>query len=209
MKVLLVNGSSREAGCTYTALMEAAKVLEEEGIFCEMFQLGSGPIRDCIGCGGCAKLQENTCVFSDDCVNALIARAAESDGFIFGTPVYYAHASGRLLSALDRAFYAGSSAFAHKPGFAVASARRAGTTSALDAVLKHFTINQMPVVSSTYWTMVHGNTPAEVLQDLEGLQTMRNGARNLAWLLKCIEAGKEQGIFPPRAERSERTNFIR
>ena len=209
MKVLLVNGSSREAGCTYTALMEAAKVLEKEGIFCEMFQLGSNPIRDCIGCGGCAKLQGTACVFSDDCVNELIARASESDGFIFGTPVYYAHASGRLLSALDRAFYAGSSAFAHKPGFAVASARRAGTTSALDAVIKHFTINQMPVVSSTYWTMVHGNTPAEVLQDLEGLQTMRNGARNLAWLLKCIEAGKEQGIFPPRAERGERTNFIR
>ena len=210
MKVLLVNGSSHPNGCTYTALMEAAKVLEQEGIFCEMFQLGAGPIRDCIGCGSCARSEKGLCVFEDDCVNELISRASESDGFIFGTPVYYAHPSGRILSALDRAFYAaGKRAFAHKPGFAVASARRAGTTAALDAVLKHLTINQMPVVSSTYWTMVHGNTPAEVLKDEEGLQTMRNGARNLAWLLKCIQAGKEQGIFPPQAEAASRTNFIR
>ena len=110
---------------------------------------------------------------------------------------------------LDRAFYAGGAAFAHKPGFAVASARRAGTTASLDAVMKHFTINQMPVVSSTYWNMVHGNTPEEVLQDEEGLQTMRNAARNMAWLLKCIAAGKEQGILAPEAERGKRTNFIR
>ena len=209
MKVLLVNGSGHENGCTYTALMEAAKVLENEGIFCEMFQLGTKPIRDCTACGGCAKLQKNACVFTDDCVNELIERAAEADGYIFGTPVYYAHPSGRLLSALDRAFYAGGSVFAHKPGFVVVSARRAGTTASLDAVMKHLTINQMPVVSSTYWPMVHGNTPEEVLQDQEGLQTMRNGARNLAWLLKCIEAGKAQGILPPEAERTARTNFIR
>ena len=209
MKVLMVNGSCHADGCTYTALMEAAGVLEKEGIFCEMFQLGSEPIRDCIGCGGCARLKKNACVFTDDCVNDLIERASEADGYIFGTPVYYAHPSGRLLSALDRAFYAAGSVFAHKPGFVVVSARRAGTTAALDAVTKHLTINQMPLVSSTYWTMVHGNTPQEVLQDKEGLQTMRNGARNLAWLMKCIEAGKSQGIQPPVPEMDSRTNFVR
>ena len=209
MKVLLVNGSGRANGCTYTALMEAAKTLEQEGIFCEMFQLGGAPIRDCIGCGGCARSEKGMCVFEDDCVNELISRASEADGFIFGTPVYYAHPSGRLLSALDRAFYAGKQAFVHKPGFAVASARRAGTTATLDAVMKHFTINQMPVVSSNYWNMVHGNTPEEVLRDAEGLQTMRNAARNLAWLLKCIQAGRERGVLPPQAETSSQTNFIR
>lgn len=209
MKVLLVNGSSRTAGCTYTALSEAAKVLEEEGIETEIFQLGAGPIRDCTGCGGCAKLGKGRCVFDDDCVNALIEKAAECDGFVFGTPVYYAHPSGRVLSALDRAFYAGGASFRHKPGFAVASARRAGTTASLDVVAKHFTINEMPYVSSSYWNMVHGNTPDEVRQDAEGLQTMRNAAKNLAWLLKCIELGRQAGVLPPQTERGARTNFIR
>ncbi len=206
MKVLLVNGSSRENGCTFIALSEVARVLERDGIECEIFQLGKGPIRDCIGCGGCNR---NACVFNDDCVNTLIQKAAESDGFVFGSPVYYAHPSGRLLSALDRAFYAGKPAFAHKPGFAVVSARRAGTTASLDAIQKHFTISEMPVVSSSYWTMVHGNTPTEVLQDAEGLQTMRNAAANLSWLLRCIEAGKKAGILPPQAETGNKTNFIR
>ena len=209
MKVLLVNGSSNMAGSTFTALSEVARVLESEGIETEIFQLGGEPIRDCSDCGGCARLQRNTCVFKDDCVNELIEKAAEADGFVFGTPVYYAHPSGRLLSALDRAFYAGSSAFTHKPGFAVAVARRGGTTASLDAVMKHFTINQMPVVSSTYWTMVHGREAADIPQDQEGMQTMRNAARNMAWLLKCIAAGKEQGILPPAAEREHWTNFIR
>ena len=207
MNVLLVNGSSRAKGCTYTALRQAADVLEAEGITTEIIHLGTAPVRDCTACGGCGR--DGHCVFTDDCVNALIDRAKTADGFVFGTPVYYAHPSGRLLSVLDRAFYAGSAAFAHKPGFAVVSARRAGTTASLDAVMKHFTINQMPVVPSTYWPMVHGNTPEEVLQDAEGLQTMRNAARNMAWLLKCIQAGRERGILPPQAERDSRTNFIR
>ena len=207
MNVLLINGSSRPNGCTYSALHQVADVLEAEGIAAEIYQLGTAPVRDCTACGGCRG--KGRCVFSDDCVNDLIERAEKADGFVFGTPVYYAHPSGRLLSVLDRAFYAGSAAFAHKPGFAVASARRAGTTASLDAVMKHFTINQMPVVSSNYWPMVHGNTPQEVLQDAEGLQTMRNAARNMAWLLKCIEAGREKGVLPPQAETSSRTNFIR
>ena len=207
MRVLLVNGSSHPHGCTYTALRQVADTLEEQGITAEIWQVGPGAIRDCIGCGACAG--KNACIFTDDQVNDFIEKAAQADGFVFGTPVYYAHPCGRLLSLLDRAFYAGSTNFAHKPGFAVASARRAGTTATLDAVLKHMTINQMPVVSSTYWTMVHGNRPEDVLQDLEGLQTMRNAARNMAWLLKCIAAGKEAGILPPTAERGNRTNFIR
>ena len=140
MKVLLVNGSSNMAGSTFTALSEVAGTLQKEGIETEIFQLGSAAIRECTACGACALMQKNACVFKDDCVNELIEKAAGADGFVFGTPVYYAHPSGRLLSALDRAFYAGGSAFAHKPGFAVAVARRAGTTASLDAVTKHFTI---------------------------------------------------------------------
>ena len=209
MNVLLVNGSSHPAGSTFTALSHVARVLNGEGIETEIFQLGSAPVRDCTGCGGCAREGKGLCVFGDDCVNALIEKARGADGFVFGTPVYYAHPTGRLLSALDRAFYAGGSAFAHKPGFAVAVARRAGTTASLDAVMKHFTINQMPVVSSTYWTVIHGAQAEDVPQDEEGLQTLGNGARNLAWLLRCIQAGRDAGVLPPQAERGKRTNFIR
>ena len=208
MKVLLVNGSPHANGCTYTALQEAAQVLEAEGLQWEIFQLGNKPLQDCIGCGGCSG-GKNRCVFDNDPVNSLIQAAEQADGFIFGCPVYYAHPSARLLAALDRAFYAGGASFTRKPGFALVSARRAGTTASLDAIWKHFTINQMPLVSSTYWPMVHGNRPEEVLQDLEGLQVVRNGARNLAWLLKCIQAGTEQGILPAEAENRARTNFIR
>ena len=207
MKVLLFNGSAKPQGCTFTALSEVEEALRQDGIETEIIQIGSQPIRDCIGCGGCAG--RYCCVFEDDPVNEWIEKAKEADGFVFGTPVYYAHASGRLQSALDRMFYSGGRYFAHKPGAAVASARRAGTTASVDNLNKYFTINQMPVVSSTYWNMVHGNTPEEVLKDLEGLQTMRNLGHNMAWLLKCIEAGKEQGINAPKADRSARTNFIR
>ena len=208
MKVLLVNGSSKSAGCTFTALSEVEKTINEEGIETEIFQLGPRPVRDCVACGKCAEL-DNQCVFDDDMVNELIAKAALSDGFVFGTPVYYAHPSGRILSVLDRAFYAGGAAFAHKPGAAVASARRAGTTASTDVLNKYFTIAQMPVVTSTYWNMVHGNTPEEVRKDEEGLQTMRNLAHNMAWLLKCIDAGKATGITRPDNEKRYRTNFIR
>lgn len=208
MKVLLLNGSSNQKGCTYTALSEIVSVLEEEGIKGEIIQLGGAPIRDCIGCGSCRTLS-NQCVFQDDMVNELIEKANQAAGFVFGSPVYYAHPSGRILSVLDRMFYAGKNVFAHKPGFAIVSARRGGTTASFDVLNKYFTISQMPVVSSTYWNMVHGNTPEEVRQDGEGLQVMRNGARNMAWMLKCIEAGKAQGIEYPTAESGVRTNFIR
>lgn len=208
MKVLLINGSPKNDGCTYTALNEVGQTLEKNGIEWEIINLGTNPIRDCIGCKKCVDL-DNACVFEDDIINEIIKKAEEADGFVFGTPVYYAHPSGRLLSVLDRVFYAGSSAFAHKPGAAVASARRAGTTASIDVLNKYFTIAQMPVVSSTYWNMVHGNAPEDVIKDLEGLQTMRNLAENMTWLLKCIELGKNNGVNSPSNEKKHRTNFIR
>ncbi|MFI3208847.1 MAG: flavodoxin family protein [Eubacteriales bacterium] len=208
MKVVLVNGSSNAKGCTYTALSEMVKVFHEAGVETEIVQLGKNPIRDCIGCGVCRNLDKQ-CVFKDDIVNELIEKIAEADGVVFGSPVYYAHPSGRILSVLDRVFYAGSRAFAHKPGMAIASARRGGTTATFDVLNKYFTIAQMPIVSSTYWNMVHGNKPEEVMQDAEGLQVMRNGAQNMIWMMKCIEAGKATGVEAPEADRSSQTNFIR
>lgn len=208
MKVLLINGSAKKNGCTFTALSEVATTLEAEGIETEMIHLGSGPIRDCIGCGACASL-DGACTFSDDSINEIIKKAKEAHGFVFGSPVYYAHPSGRLLSAMDRLFYAGGAAFAQKPAAAVTSARRAGTTASLDAIQKHFAFAKMPIVSSSYWNMVHGNTPEDVKKDEEGLQTMRNLGRNMAWMLKCIEIGKENGVEAPAMEREYRTSFIR
>lgn len=208
MKVLMLNGSSKVNGCTYTALCQIGESLKSEGIDYEIVQLGGAPLRDCIGCGSCKNL-DCQCVFNDDIINEIINKAKEADGFVFGTPVYYAHPSGRVLSALDRMFYAGKSAFAHKPGAAIASARRAGTTASVDVINKYFGISQMPIVSSTYWNMVHGNTPEDVLQDKEGLQTMRNIGKNMAWLLKCIELGKNNGIDIPVADAGETTSFIR
>lgn len=205
-KVLLLNGSCNEHGCTYTALTEVAGALEKEGIVTEIIQLGKNPIRDCIGCGSCGKL--GRCVFDDDLVNEVAKKAREADGFVFGTPVYYAHPSGRILSFLDRLFYSNGGVFAFKPGAAVASARRAGTTASLDVLNKYFTISRMPVISSNYWNMVHGNTPEEVKQDLEGLQTMRGIGQNMAWMIRCIEAGKAAGIGYPQTEQKVKTNFI-
>ncbi len=207
MKVLLVNGSPRAKGCTYTALTEVAKALEADGIETEIFQVGAKPVRDCIACLKCRELKR--CVFDDDVANALIEKAKTADGFVFGSPVYYAHPSGILLSVLDRAFYAGGYAFAGKPGASVVSARRGGTAASFDVVNKYFGICQMPVVSSSYWNMVYGKTPDEVRQDEEGMQTMRNLARNMAYMLKCIAAGREKGILPPENNVSVRTNFIR
>ena len=207
MHVLLFNGSPHKNGCTFTALSEVAKTLEENGVKAEILQIGAKPVRGCIACGGCAG--KGRCAFGDDIVNTLIEKMEQADGFIVGSPVYYASANGAVECILDRAFYAGGKAFVHKPAAAVASARRAGTTATLDELTKYFTISQMPVVSSTYWPMVHGNKPEDVAKDEEGLQVMRNLGRNMAWLLKCIEAGKQAGVQVPEAERQYRTNFIR
>ena len=184
MKVLLVNGSPHQRGCTYTALEEVAKTLEENGIETEIFQVGNKPINGCIGCGVCKKKGE---CFMDDKVNEFAKKAKDADGFVFGSPVHYAAASGALTSFLDRVFYSAGRYMQFKPAASVASARRAGTTATLDQINKYATISNMPLVSSQYWNMVHGFTPEDVKKDLEGMQTMRTLGRNMAWLLKCIE----------------------
>lgn len=211
LKVLLFNGSPNKEGCTYTALKEIADTLEKENIETLIYHVGKEPITSCMACGACTKLGK--CVVNDK-VNEFVELAANYDGFVIGSPVHYASSSGATVAFLDRAFFSASRSgrkdiFAHKPGAAIASARRAGTTATLDQLNKYFTINQMGVVSGRYWNMVHGKTPDEVRQDLEGLQNMRFLARNLAWTLKCIEAGKAAGINPPKQEEVIMTNFIR
>ena len=207
MKVLLVNGSPHEFGCTYTALAEAAKTLESEGISTEFFWLGTKPLSGCIGCGTCRKAGK--CVF-DDKVNEFLEKAKEADGFLFGSPVHYAAASGALTSFMDRAFYAGAKElYALKPAAAVVSARRAGTTAAFEQVNKYFTISEMPVISSCYWNMVHGSNPDDVKQDEEGLYTMRLLAKNMAFFLKCKKIALENGLTLPEKEPRVFTNFIR
>lgn len=211
MKVCLVNGSPHKEGCTYTALSEVARTLEEENIAAEIFWIGNKPLGGCTACGGCASL--GRCVF-DDAVNDFRARIKEFDGFVFGSPVYYASVAGNMKAFMDRLFHAeslsnGSWDFYLKPAAAVISARRAGTTAAFDELNKYLTISQMPVVSSRYWNMVHGNNAAEVLQDKEGLYTMRVLGRNMAYLLKCIEAGRRAGLDLPAQEPVVTTNFVR
>ena len=206
MKVLLVNGSPHKKGCTYTALEEVAKTLEESGIETEIFQVGNKPIGGCIGCGVCRKTGE---CFMKDIVNEFVEKAKNADGFIFGSPVHYAAASGAITSFLDRVFYSGGRYMQFKPASVICSARRAGTTATLDQLTKYLTISNMPVVSSQYWNMVHGHSPEEVRQDLEGMQTMRVLGRNMAWLIKCIELGKNNNVNKPELENREMTNFIR
>lgn len=208
MKVLLLNGSPHKEGCTYTALKEVAGELEKEGIATEILHVGGQAVHGCMGCGGCGKLGK--CVYDDDLVNKAVEKMKECDGLIVGSPVHYASASGAITSFLDRFFYSGSRYVMHKPAAAVASARRAGTTATLDQLNKYFMISQMPVVSSQYWNMVHGGCPEDVREDEEGLQIMRVLGRNMAWLLKSIEAGKKAGIEIPQPEsEKKRTNFIR
>ena len=206
MQVLLVNGSPHAKGCTWTALSEVAAELEKQGVGSQIFQLGTQPIAGCLACGACRKTGR---CFRDDKVNEFLALVPEFDGFVFGSPVYYASASGQLESFLDRAFFSGSKLFANKPGAAVVSCRRGGASAAFEQVNKYFGMNNMPVVTSTYWNQVHGNTPEEVRQDAEGLQTMRHLARNMAWMLRCIEAGRAAGVPLPELEPVIRTNFIR
>jgi len=206
MKVLLVNGSPHKEGCTYTALKEVEKALNKNGIETEIFQLGADPISGCKGCGSCSKTGK--CVI-DDKVNEFLSKVDEVAGFVFGSPVHYAAASGALTSFLDRVFYAGKGRFAGKLGAAVVSCRRGGASAAFDQINKYFTISCMPIVSSQYWNQVHGNTPEEVKQDLEGMQTMRTLGNYMAWLLKCIEAGKKAGVPEPEREQPVFTNFIR
>lgn len=211
MKVLLINGSPHGEGCTYTALKEVENTLNEEGIETELFWIKNKPIGGCIACGSCAK--NGKCVF-DDVVNEFVEKAKEANGFIFGTPVHYAGATGNITSFMDRAFYSASCGehadyFSYKPVSTVISARRAGTTATYDQLNKYFGIMQMPIISSRYWNMVHGRTPDDVVKDEEGMQVMRILGRNMAYYLKCIEAGKKAGIELPEKEETTFTNFIR
>lgn len=210
MKVLLINGSPHEKGCTYTALTEIAKQLEKEGIGSEIYYIGTEAIKPCMACRACAKIGK--CVVKDK-VNDFVDKAAAFDGYIIGSPVHYGSASGAIVPFLDRAFFsaflAGRAIFRHKPASAIVSARRAGTTATIDQLNKYFQIAEMPVISGRYWNMVHGATPEEVVKDKEGMQNMRILAKNMAYYLKCQEAAAKAGIMPPEAEKIEFTNFIR
>lgn len=207
MKVLLINGSPHMHGCTNRALEEVAGSLNRNGIETEIFWLGASPIPPCRDCGCCSHLEH--CVLPDG-VNTLAARLDTIDGLILGSPVYYAGPNGQLTNFLDRLFFSSGRKLAGKPGAAVVSCRRAGSTAALDKLNKYFTISCMPVVSSSYWNMVHGMKPEEVEQDLEGLQMMRTLGANMAWLLKCIDLGKKQGLTcPGLPEERIFTNFVR
>ena len=206
MKVLLINGSPNQNGCTYTALNEIAVQLEKEGVESEILYLGAESINDCMACGYCS--DNDSCVIND-IVNEVAQKLDQYDGFVFGSPVYYAGPASRLTAFLDRLFFSAGAKMQCKPGSAIVSCRRAGSSAALDRLNKYFTINNMPVVSSSYWNMVHGSSPEDVLKDEEGLQIMRGIGNNMAWLLKCIELGRKNGIEHPVSEPKIRTNFIR
>ncbi len=204
MKVLLVNGGPHPKGCTYTALQEVAITLQQNGIETEIMWLGNEPIAGCIACNYC-KIEKRC--FRQDCVNEFLDKLDTIDGFVFGSPVHFASASGALTSFLDRAFFGRN--FDGKVGAAVLSCRRGGATASFDQINKYFAIKGIPIVTSQYWNMVHGNTPDEVRQDLEGMQTMRTLGKNMAWLIKCIYAGKAANINFPQKEPPITTNFIR
>ena len=212
MKVLMLNGSGNADGSTRAGLNVMAEVFAENGVETEFVCVGGKPVRDCLGCNKCAELKR--CIFNDDAVNAFVEKAEAADGFVFGTPVYYAHPSGRILSFLDRAFFSnmwgtGASAFRHKPAASIVVARRAGTSASFDVMNKYFGISQMICVGSTYWNEFHALTKEDVPQDAEGVQTLRNLARNMIRVMKCIQAGQKLGIQPPQAETGSLTNFVR
>lgn len=207
MNVLLINGSPRKNGCTYTALAEVAKSLETNGIETEILHIGAKPVGGCVNCGACKKT--GRCAFSDAPVNEAAEKLRAADGLVVGSPVYYASPNGGMIGFLDRLFYSAGGSFANKPAAAVVSARRGGTTASLDVLQKYFVICNMPVVPSQYWPMVHGNSPEEVQKDGEGLQVMRLLGANMAWMIRCFDAGRKAGIEPPAREPRIATNFIR
>ncbi|MBE5906025.1 MAG: flavodoxin family protein [Lachnospiraceae bacterium] len=203
-KVLLLNGSPNEKGCTATALQEMISVFEKEGVETELIQVGKGPVRGCIACGACEKLGK--CVFNDDLVNEVAEKFKEADGLVVGSPVYYASPNGTILSFMDRLFYSSNYSKHMKVGAAVVSARRGGNTASFDVLNKYFSISGMPIATSTYWNQVHGFTAEDVLKDKEGLQTMRNLAHNMSFMMKAIADAKEKyGL--PEVERGSFTSF--
>ncbi len=206
MKVILVNGSPHKNETTNAALKEVQGALNKNGIETEIFWLGTNPISGCLGCAGCKETKK--CVI-DDIVNEFLEKAKNADGFVFGTPVHYAAASGSITSFMDRAFYLKNIYFSGKPASAVVCCRRGGASAAFDQINKYFTISGMPIVPSQYWNSVHGISQEQAQKDEEGMQTMRTLGNNMAWLLKCIDLGKQNGISLPEREASKRTNFIR
>lgn len=210
MKVIMINGSPHLDGSTATALDEVKKVLENNDIETQRYDIGTKAMQGCIACQYCKKPGNTGCVFKDDMVNEIIDDLDNIDGIIIGSPVYYASANGSVVSMLDRLFYAGSGKFDNKVGASVVVARRGGLTATFDELNKYFTICNMPVISSQYWNQVHGHNGEEIKKDLEGMQTMRRLGTNMAWLMKCIEAGKKAGLALPKLdEEREYTNFIR
>lgn len=205
MKVLLVNGSPLKSGTTNRVLQEIEKSLNEEKIQTEIVYLGKDAINDCMACGVCNKL--NKCVIND-CVNEIAIKCKEADGFVFASPVYYAHPSGRIMSFLDRLFYSQSEYLSYKPVASVTVARRGGQSSSFDVLNKYATINHMPIISANYWNMVYGCDSKDAEEDLEGLDTMRNIGKNMVWILNCIKAGEEKGIVHPN-NKNRTTNFVR
>lgn len=206
MKVLLVNGGPHEKGCTYTALEEVSKTLQKNGIETEIIWLGVKPIAGCIGCNVCLKTGK---CFRNDIVNDFIEKSKEADGFVFGTPVHFASSAGSLTSFMDRVFYGRGDLFKNKPACCVVSCRRGGATATFDQINKYFSICNMPIVTSQYWNQVHGTNPDEVRKDEEGMQTMRTLGNNMAWLLKCIDVAKKNGVEYPENEKAVKTNFVR
>ena len=204
-KVLLINGSPNERGCTYTALNEVAGALVKNGVETELLYLGKKPVAGCIACGKC--FQTGRCIF-DDKVNEILEKLNGYDGIVIGSPVYYAGPAGQLCAFLDRLFFCSGGRMAGKLGAAVVSCRRGGASAAFDRLNKYFTIANMHVVGSQYWNQVHGFTPEDVRRDEEGLQTMRTLGQNMAWLLKNVEAGREKGVPFPEYEAQVQTNFI-
>lgn len=206
MKVILVNGSPHEASTTFAALSEVSKTLNKNGIETEIFWLGTKPISGCLGCAGCKVTKR--CVINDK-VNEFLEKSKDADGFIFGTPVHYASASGAITSFMDRVFYLKGDLFAGKPAATVVCCRRGGASAAFDQINKYYPISGMPIVPSQYWNSVHGIGADQAHLDEEGMQTMRTLANNMTWLLKCIDSGKKNGITFPEKEKPLRTNFIR
>lgn len=212
MKVIAINGSPRAKGNTYHSLMVLGDELQAQGIDFEILHIGHKAIHGCIGCAKCVEKRNETCPsFPDDVVNESVQKMKEADGIVLGSPVYYAGIAGTMKCFIDRAFYvAGSNSalFRHKIGAAITVQRRTGGSSSLDCLNHYFTISEMPLASSTYWTAIHGGAPGEVLQDEEGVQTLRNLAKNMAWLLKMREQTKES-LSTPDTQKIARTSFIR
>ena len=202
-RVLLLNGSPHKNGCTATALNEMIKIFEAEGIETELIQVGSQAIRGCIGCNQCFK--SGKCVF-DDLVNEVAPKFEAADGLVIGSPVYYSSPNGTILSFLDRLFYSTSFSKQMKVGAALVSCRRGGNTASFDVLNKYFTISSMPVASSNYWNQVHGFSAEDVIKDKEGLQTIRNLARNMSFMIKAFAMAKKE-IGYPELETGAFTSF--